>query len=148
MGAVTYPDLFVATLLNEYFIPVQVNIQQATKLAAKFNALWTPNINILDGGENLVYHNEGWLPPSEFSAMLMVSRGHFFLRNKRYEDAISVFQEVWNKFPASSFASQALYYLGVSRYMSSHKAEDLIDGWKLLQRYYPRSLWAIRSSIV
>ena len=33
MGAVTYPDMQVAALLNENFVPVQVNIEAVAKLA-------------------------------------------------------------------------------------------------------------------
>ena len=55
MGSVTYPDFMVAGLLNAYFIPVQVNIKEVSKLAAKYMAIWTPNLIVLDGKENIIY---------------------------------------------------------------------------------------------
>ena len=39
MGAVTYPDDQVAEMLNQYYIPVQVDIQKASQLADRYQAL-------------------------------------------------------------------------------------------------------------
>lgn len=55
MGAVTYPDMQVATLLNDYFVPVQVDIEKVSRLANEFQAIWTPNLNVLDGNQKRVY---------------------------------------------------------------------------------------------
>ena len=74
MGTVTYPDMLVAALLNENFIPVQVNIEEVSKLANEFQAIWTPNLNVLNHNQKRVYRVEGWLPPSEFVAMLGVAK--------------------------------------------------------------------------
>jgi hypothetical protein len=147
MGSVTYPDLTVAGLLNAYFVPVQVNIEEVSKLAAEYTAIWTPKLNILDGKENVIYRVVGWLPPSEIAAMLILARGHYFFHHKKYQDAVPNFEEVFIKYPNSSFASEALYYKGVSRYMNSHKVDELKEDWILLQRFYPSSTWAIRSNI-
>ncbi len=144
----TYPDLYVATLLNEYYIPLQVNIEKARDLILKYRPIWTPNLNILDEEGGMVNHIEGYLPPSEYSAMLLNARGHFFIRKKKYAGATPNFEEVVQKFPTSSFAPEALYYLGVSKYMTAHKVEELVGNWKKLQEVYPYSGWAIRSSIV
>lgn len=144
----TYPDLYVATLLNEYFVPIQVNIEKAAELVRKYRPIWTPNLNILDEEGAMVYHVEGWLPPSEYSAMLLVSRGHYFIRRKRYAEAVPNFQEVGQRFPTSSFAPEAMYYLGVGKYMTSHKGEELVEAWKKLQQAYPYSSWAIRAGIL
>ena len=58
MGSVTYPDLMVASLLNAYFVPVQVEIDEVSKLAAQYSAIWTPNLNVLDGEENIIYREK------------------------------------------------------------------------------------------
>ncbi len=144
----TYPDLYVATLLNEYFVPVQVNIEKARELVLKYRPIWTPNLNFIDGEGAIFYHIEGWLPPSEFAALLLVSQGHFFIRKKQYPKATPNFQEVLDKFPTSYFAPEAFYYLGVSKYMTAHKVEELVESWKKLQASYPYSSWAMRSQIL
>ncbi len=114
----------------------------------KFRPIWTPNLNLLDEEGALFYHLEGWLPPSEYSAMLLLSRGHYFLRKKHYPDAVPNFQEVLQKFPTSAFAPEAFYYFGVAKYMTAHKWEDVVEIWKKLQISHPYSTWAIRAGIV
>jgi thioredoxin-related protein len=138
----------VATLLNEYFVPVQVNIDKARDLVLKYRPIWTPNLNFLDQEGSVVFHVEGWLPPSEFSAMLFVARGHYFIREKNYPEAAPHFQEVIQRFPTSSYAPRAMYYLGVSNYMASHKVEALKEAWSKLQCAYPSSSWAIRAGVL
>ena len=148
MGTVTYPDMQVAALLNENFIPVQVNIEEVSKLANEFQAIWTPNLNVLNHNQKRVYRVEGWLPPSEFIAMLGVARGHYFLRGKQYAEAGPLFKSVFEQHPRSQFAPEALYYRGVSRYLDSHKVDELKEDWIMLQRFYPQNAWSLRSNIL
>lgn len=147
MSAVTYSDDFVAEMLNRHFVPVQVNFEKASKLVEQYRAIWTPNLNVIDGRERRVFHVEGWLPPAEFLAMLETARGQFFLRGKKYEEAASSFKAVFDKYPVSAYAPQALYYRGVSRYLNSHQVDDLKEDWIMLQRFYPGSAWAIKSNV-
>ncbi len=148
MGAVTYPDMQVAALLNENFVPVQVNIEEVSKLANEFQAIWTPNLNVLDRNQKRIYWVEGWLPPSEFVAMLGVARGQYFLRGKKYTEAEPLFKAVFEQHPRSHFAPEALYYRGVSRYLNSHEVDELKEDWIMLQRFYPQSAWSIRSNLL
>ena len=147
MGAVTYPDLTVANVLNTCFIPVQVNIEKVDELADRYLAKWTPNLNILDGKGDVIYKIEGWLPPSETAAMLILARGHYFRRHNRYQDAVTDFEKVLSTYPRSSFAPEAQYYKGVGRYLDSHEVDDLKEEWITLQRFYPASTWAVRSNV-
>ena len=144
----TYPDRQVAALLNENFVPVQVNIEEAAKLADTYQAIWTPNLNVIDGRQKQVYRVEGWLPPSEFAAMLGVGRGQYFLRGKKYPEAATLFKAVFEQNPRSQFAPEALYYRGVSRYLSSHNVDELKEDWIMLQRFYPQSAWSLRANIL
>ena len=138
----------MAALLNENFVPVQVNIEEAAKLADEFQAIWTPNLNVIDGRLKRVYQVEGWLPPSEFVAMLGVGRGQYFLRGKKYPEAATLFKAVFEQNPRSQFAPEALYYRGVSRYLSSHNVDELKEDWIMLQRFYPQSAWSLRANIL
>ncbi|MEW6490450.1 MAG: hypothetical protein AB1578_21380 [Thermodesulfobacteriota bacterium] len=144
----TYPDLYVATLLNEYFVPVQLDVSKETKLVDKYRAFWTPNLNVLDGEERMTYHVEGWLPAAEYSAMLLLALGRHQILQKRPAGGVPFLQEVMDKFPSTTFAPEALYYLGVAQYLVSHEVEDLVEGWKQLQRRYPSSSWALSAGIV
>ncbi len=148
MGAVTYPDITTATLMNEYFVPVQVDVSKSASLVERFGVVWTPNISILTGDEKMVYHVEGWLPPHDFTAMLTLACGHYYLKNENFKDAASFFEEVRKKMPNSQFASEALYYLGVARYLKGHEVEKLKEEWARLQKFYPESTWAISSDVL
>jgi hypothetical protein len=148
MGAVTYPDDQVADMLNQNYIPVQVDIQQAFKLADRYQALWTPNLNVIDGRGRCVYQTVGWLPPKEFSAMLQSGRGHFLLNHKKFEDAARLFAEVIDRYSDSIYAAEAMYFNGVSRYLASQDAGDLQAAWTELQRRYPNSQWAMKSDVL
>lgn len=143
----TYSDDCVAEALNRHFVPVQVDYEKAAKLVDQYQAIWTPNLNVVDARERRMFHAEGWLPPAEFLAMLQTARGQFSLRSKKFDDAAAHFQAVFDKHPFSPYAPQALYYRGVSRYLSSHKVEDLKEDWIMLQRMYPASAWSVKSNL-
>lgn len=143
----TYPDSQVAGFLNEYFVPVQVDIEKAAKLADRLQVLWTPNLNIINGREKRFFHSIGWLPPSELTAMLQTALGHYFLTRKKYFDAAPAFAAAFDKYPRSVFAPEALYFKGVCRYLSSHSVDELKEDWIMLQRFYPDSQWAMKSNI-
>jgi len=144
---VTYSDECVAEALNRHFVPVQVDYEKAAKLVDQYQAIWTPSLNVVDARERRVFHAEGWLPPAEFLAMLQTARGQFSLPSKKFDDAAAHFQAVFDKYPFSPYAPQALYYRGVSRYLSSHKVEELKEDWIMLQRFYPASAWSVKSNL-
>ena len=148
MGAVTYPDATVAAILNEQFVPVQVNIEKVPQLAEKFQAMWTPNLNFINQKEKVFYHSVGWLSPAECAAMLKLVLGHYHLHAKRFDEAGTRFGEVFEFYPHSEFAPEALYYLGVARYLASHDASHLVEGWNKCQRTFPDSVWARRSMVL
>ncbi|MFO7554981.1 MAG: hypothetical protein R6W88_07230 [Desulfobacterales bacterium] len=79
--------------------------------------------------------------------MLILARGHYFLRRKKYKDALPNFEKVLSTYPRSSFAPEALYYKGVGRYLDSHELDELKEEWITLQRLYPASTWAVKSDI-
>lgn len=144
----TYPDATVSELLNEQFVPVQLDLSKASKLADRFQVIWTPNINVVDARERVAFHLEGWLSPGEFAAMLHLGLGHHALKSKRYEDAAGHFKTVYERYPQSEFAPEALYYLAVGNYMTSHDAQALLSGWSDLRRRYSSSAWAMRTRVV
>jgi hypothetical protein len=147
MGAVTYPDMQVAELLNHQFISVQVDIEKVSKLAYRYQAIWTPSLHVITSREQCIFREVGWLPPAEFGAMLQLAQGHFWLNRKKYVEATSAFKEVFERFPRSFYAPESLYFSGVSRYMASHEVDNLKDDWVNLQRFYPDSGWAIKSNL-
>jgi uncharacterized protein HemY len=144
---VTYPDATVSALLNTQFVPVQLDLTREPKLADQYQVIWTPNLNIVDTRARVVYHVEGWLSPAEFAAMLHIGLGHHALKHKHYDRAAAYFKTVYDRYPQSEFAPEALYYLAAGRYMASHEADQLREGWSDLRRRYPASAWAMRTRL-
>lgn len=148
MDAVTYPDATVAATLNDLFVPVRVNIEESSKLAFQYGAIWTPNINIIEAKEHAVYRVEGWLAPSEFVTMLHLAKGHYLFSGKKFEDAAATFAMVAENYTRSDFAPEALYYVGVSRYLATSDVEEIKSAWGKLQRQHPQSTWTMRADIL
>jgi thioredoxin-related protein len=148
MGTVTYPDLSTSTMVNEYFVPIQLDVSESASFVERFGVVWTPNINILTADEKMIYHVEGWLPPHDFLAMLTLAYGHYFLKNKKFKEAMFFFEDLRKKMPDSRFTAESLYYLGVARYLETHDLEKLKVEWIKLQRFYPDSRWATSSDIL
>ena len=144
----TYPDDQVAEMLNQHYIPVQVDIEKSAKLADRYQALWTPNLNVIDHRGRRVYEVIGWLPPSEFAAMLQIGRGYFLLKRKKFEEAAPLFGNVIDRYADSTFAPEAMYFKGVSRYMATHEVDELKTAWTELQSRYPDSEWAMKSDVL
>lgn len=143
----TYPDATVAELLNTHFVPVQLDLTKEPKLADQYQAIWTPNINIVDIRERVIYHSEGWLSPAEYAAMLHIGLGHYALKHKRFDNAIAHFKTVYDHYPQSEFSPEALYYQAVGKYLATHEADQLIQGWSDLRQNYSSSPWAMRTRV-
>jgi TolA-binding protein len=145
---VTYSESTVADEIGERFIPVQLNVQApATKpVSERYRQVWTPDLRLLgpDGFE--LYRWNGFLPPFEFLPQLLVAEAHGFLRLDDHRRAATIFDEVLRRFPTSSVAPEAQYFLAVSKYKASHEGADLLGGWKLLQARYPDSIWRVKQS--
>jgi uncharacterized protein HemY len=133
--------------LNTHFIPVQLDLTKESKLADQYQVIWTPNINVVDTRERVAYHAEGWLSPSEYAAMLYIGLGQLALKHKRYDNASAYFKTVYDHYPQSEFAPEALYYLAVGKYMASNEADQLLQGWSDLRRRYSASAWAMRTRV-
>lgn len=143
----TYPDPTVSELINTHFIPVQLDLTKEPIVADQYQVIWTPNINIVDDRQRVAFHAEGWLPPSEFAAMLHLGLGHHALKRKKFDNAITHFNTVYANYPQSEFSPEALYYLAVGKYLASHDADQLFKGWHDLIQHYPGSVWAMRTRV-
>ena len=144
----TYPEPDVARMLNERFVPVQINVKEdrAKQLIEQYRHIWTPDIRIL-GADGYEYERwNGYLPPYEFLPQLLVSQGQSYLRMRNFADATAAYEEVLRKFPTSRFAPAAAYWLPVCKYEETHEGSELMSGWHRLQTRYPNSTWRLRQS--
>ena len=141
----TYPDVQVSAILNQAFVPVQVDIDKAGELRQRYHVMWTPNLHVLDRSGATVRQLEGYLPPGELVPELILGVGRFDLREEHWDDAARRFDEVADRYPTSHGAPEGLYFAAVASYKGSHEVKRLIDGWQVLKARYPESIWSVRT---
>jgi len=139
MDAVTYPNPTVVQFISKNVISVKVLYDQP--LAHQFRVMWTPTFILLDLDGNEVYREEGFLPPEGLIPALVLGLGKVRLNAGQYEQAISQFKEVASKYPKSDQAPEAIYFLGVARFKSTHDMKPLKEAYEKLKAKYPDSSW-------
>ena len=144
MGAVTYSNENVASVLNEDVIPLQLPFD-AQPHATDYNVKWTPALFIVDR-EGLSHHDRvGFLPPEEFVPFLKLGMGKALFDQDRFAEAMGLLHEVITDYPHSIAAPEAVYLQGVCRYKSTHEPDGLIEAYEKLSAEYPSSDWARRA---
>jgi hypothetical protein len=145
---VTYPQTFVQDIIDEFCSPVQVNntLDESKPIVDKFRHIWTPDLRILDGSGYELYNWNGYLPPAEFAARLLVALGFARLRLKQFDAARRHFADVLARFPTSFAAPEAQYFTAVAAYRASDQANDLLHGWHELEKTYPASEWTAKQN--
>ena len=141
----TYPNLHVHEFIAAHFVPVKLVLNRKED-QAHFRAhrvIWTPTIVIMDRRGAGHYQSPGYLPPELFLAMLRIGIARALTAWGRYDDAAAHFTAVADE-PASAFAPEALYWLGVTWYLKERKRAPMMRAWNRLRETYPESVWAAR----
>jgi len=148
LGAVTYPQSFVQDLVNNYCSAVQVNntLDENKPVIERFRHIWTPDLRILDGNGFELYHWNGYLPPAESAAQLLVALGLAYLRLRRFEAAEACYADALHRFPTALAAPEAAYFAAVTAYRKSGGANALLHGWHDLEKVYPESVWTVKQN--
>lgn len=144
----TYPQNFVIDAILRYAIPLQIdNSQKETQQQLhRFRHIWTPDCRVLNHNGEELYRWEGFLPPAEFAPRMLFGFGIAYLREKRYDVAESLFEEVLRHFSTSYAAPEAQYYLGVTRYRRDPDSDELLAQWAQLRSRYPSSEQRVKQS--
>ena len=144
----TYPQPSVATAIADYFVPLQVNTQDANGAAIveRFRQVWTPDLRVLAADGYELYRWNGYLPPFEFLPQLLAARAHALLRSHDEPAAAEAYVDVLRRFPTSAIAPEAQYFQAVALYKHTHEGSDLRGTWQKLQTRYPYSIWRIKQS--
>jgi thioredoxin-related protein len=79
---VTYPNAAVREAIAQRFVPCQIDtLDEANAgLVKKFRQAWTPDLRVLDPDGVELYRWNGYLPPYEFLAQLLVAEAQGWLR--------------------------------------------------------------------
>jgi hypothetical protein len=145
---VTYPEPAVSEAIASRFVACQINtLEEANgNLVRRFRQAWTPDLRVLDPEGVELYRWNGYLPPYEFLAQLLVAEAHAWLRLGDNDRAADGYAAALDRHPTAACAPEAQYFLGVARYKASHEGKDLLSGWHLLRSRYPESTWRVRVS--
>jgi outer membrane protein assembly factor BamD (BamD/ComL family) len=100
---------------------------------------------ILDSDGSERWRLEGYLPKDEFHAFLELGLARVGFMKKDWATAEKHFSNVLENHPDSKFASQAVYYRGVSRYSASHAHQELANTAAALNEKYNGDEWQMRS---
>lgn len=144
----TYPDVTVANYIGKNFIPLQINVLSGSQIINEYRVVWTPTIVIVDTKGTEYYRFVGFLPPEEFIPQLQFGLAMMAIHKQEYKTASLQLSQVIYTYPKSSVAPEALYWLGVSDYKSSHDVNALLRSWKKLKSEYSHSTWAQRVSFI
>lgn len=96
-----------------------------------------------DGKER--WRLEGYLPRDEFRVFLEMGLARVAFMQKSFDDAEHRYGDVVDHYPNSTYAPEALYWRGVSRYSGSHDGTALGETAQEFTRKYNDSQWALRS---
>jgi hypothetical protein len=131
----------MSSFIQQNFVPLEINIKEIPAGFKRFDVLWTPTVVILDESGKERFRIEGYMPKDEFAAHLTMGLARVAFMNKKWTDAEKFYDEVVQKYPATSLAPAAVYWLGVSRYKKTNDHHVLGKIVTELKEKYPDSPW-------
>jgi hypothetical protein len=146
-----YPDPQVAEFVTRHFVPVRVHVRQQPELfrelGARYSALWTPTILVVDDTGEARHRIEGFLPTQDFLSQLALGLAHAAFARSEFESASKLFEDVIASYPESDAAPEAQYWSGVARYKASGDAGALAETARRFGERYSESTWAKKASV-
>jgi hypothetical protein len=141
---VTYPDPAVAAYVADNFIPVRVllNNRQDWPLFREHHIIWTPTVGFLDRNGSMHHSSVGYLPPAEFLTTLRIGRARCLMAWTRSREAGEELEQAAEA--GDSLAAEALYWLGIARFLERRETSGMWEAWERLTDAYPDSTWARR----
>jgi hypothetical protein len=145
---VTYPEVPVREAIERLTIPFQLEntVETNQPVLDRFRHVWTPDLRVLDVDGTELYRWNGYLPPAEFAAQLLVGLAHARLRLRQFDDAATLYTDALRRFPTAFVAAEAQYFSGVTGYRKTGEPNALLHGWHELEKLYPNSEWTAKQN--
>lgn len=128
-------------------MPVKIHVAEQPREFARFGAVWTPTLAVMDPGGEERYRFVGYLPLEDFLARLELGLAHRAVGRKRWKEAEGLFSEVVDRHPETEAAPEAVYWAGVARYQDRDDPAALVATADALAAKYPDSDWAKKASV-
>jgi tetratricopeptide (TPR) repeat protein len=145
MDTVTYPEEDVVNFINNYLIPLRINVKDDLPLE-KYHYIWTPTLAVLDLNGNEVQRTIGFLGPDELIATLQLGLAKVRLDAGKYDTAMIPLRSLIEIFPKSDRVPEAIFFSGVILYKERNDPGKLKEAYEKLRRDYPDSPWTKRAS--
>jgi hypothetical protein len=135
--------VIVQAALSDHFVPCRIDVKDESNagVVERYRQAWTPDFRVTSAGGDDLYRWNGFLPPAEFVAQLLMAAGYSRLALRDPDASVALLEELLRRFPTSAVAAEAMYYLAVARFKVSKDRGDLEDGFDLLRRRHPNSIW-------
>ena len=91
--------------------------------------------------------SEGYLPPDEFEAELIMGLGRVAFMAKNWAEAEKWYADVAENVPQTNRVPEAVYWRGVCRYKATNDHTVLGPTAEALRDKYPASVWAKKASV-
>jgi hypothetical protein len=144
MDTVTYPHPQVAEYIGSCFVPLRLMLDNRDHwpVFRSNHIIWTPTAGFMDRNGSMHYHSAAYLPPEEFLSVLRIGRARCLMAWTRSVEAADELEVAAAE--QNSFAPEALYWLGVARFLARRDSAAMWEPWDRLTSFYPDSPWARR----
>jgi len=127
-------------------VPVRINGEKQRDRFKEYIVSWTPTIVILDTEGKPHYRCTGFLPPFEFCAAIILNGAKTELDLENYDLAIKCCDEVIEKYRGAFAVPEAIFYVFVARYLSTHDPKNLRAAFDRLSQEFPGSEWTMKTN--
>lgn len=139
LNTTTYKDPKLIEEINEWFVPLKLDLIKDREIRRLLGAYWTPAIYFLDQNGNSYYHFNGYLPADEFRAMMRLGIAETIMPRGRYDDIISIIDKDLAELINTSFYPNLLVVRETSRYIKTKDNVQLKKVLREIQNSHPHS---------
>lgn len=139
LKATTYKEQKVIDEMNEWFVPLKLDLIKDREVRKSLGAYWTPSIYFLDQNGNSYYHFNGYLPAVEFRAMMRLGIAETIMPRGRYDDIIKIIEKDLDELDRTSFYPKLLVARETAHYIKAKDNTQLKKTLKEIQQKFPES---------
>jgi thioredoxin-related protein len=137
--ALTYPDEQVGLEINQWFIPIHLDIIHDRQIRSRFSAYWTPSFYFLDYHGNLFRAFNGYLNAEDFRVLLRLGKAAINIPRGKYLETIDLMDDGLGKFPTNPRAAEMLFTRGMAEYLLGREKSTFRGTMNEICQDYPNS---------